>query len=80
MRTRWPSLTNRHVWNWEPLPGIDPSLGETAFWAASAAYAATKEQGLSESLAQQEAEKTAFQVQYGVSYSSQLTRKQQQTK
>lgn len=59
---------------------MDPSLGEAAYWSASAAYAAAKEQGVSESVAQQEAEKMAFEVHYGVSYSSQLTRKHQQSK
>jgi hypothetical protein len=73
MRTTWSSLSNGTLWVWEPLPGMDPSLGEEALWTASAAYAAAKQTGLSETMSQQEAEKVAFQVQYAVSYSSSKT-------
>ena len=83
-RTMWPSLAHDVLWVWEPLPGIDPSLGEQAMWSASAAYATARQNGLSEALAQQEAEKVAFQVQYSVSYgsssTSQITGKHKQTK
>lgn len=54
---------------WKPLPGLDLGLGEAAMWLGAARYATMLAEGKSESLAQQEAERVAYQKQYvGLKY------------
>ncbi len=64
----YPSLVKGKVYEWTPLKGIDPGLGEKIMWIASAWYAKEKSEGTSEALAQQRAERLAFKTAYGVGY------------
>lgn len=69
MRNVWPSTVNGKIYVWNPLPGLDQGLGESAMWLGAARYAAVLAEGKSESLAQQEAERLAYQKQYaGLKY------------
>ena len=69
MRTLWPAMLNNKVYLWIPLPGLDQGLGESAMWLGAARYAAVLAMGKSESYAQQEAERVAYQKQYaGLKY------------
>ena len=53
---------------WKPRPGLDFSVGDSAMWSAAACYAFSKKKGLHEEVCHQEAEKVAYQIQYGVKY------------
>lgn len=60
----WLSYTKGKWIEWNPLPGLDTSLGEKALMIASRAYAEAILKGESEGKAQQLAEYMAFQIHY----------------
>lgn len=64
----WVSFVEGRVIVWTPLPGMDASLGERAMRKGAAAYAIALVAGKPEEVAQQEAEKVVYQVQFGVQY------------
>jgi hypothetical protein len=70
MKEQWVVQHNGQVYTWTPRSGMDPSVGEQGMRVAAAAYAAAKAGGKPEVIAQQEAEKTAFKMQYRVSYTT----------
>ena len=65
---KYSSIVKGKFYEWTPLKGIDPGLGEKIMWIASAKYAMEKSEGASESVAQQRAEALAFKSAYGVGY------------
>lgn len=67
-RTSYPSVVNGILYEWTPLKGIDPGLGEKLMWIMAARYAKEKSEGASESVAHQRAEALAFKTAYGVGY------------
>jgi hypothetical protein len=64
----WVAQVNGQVYAWTPRPGMDPSVGEQGMRIAATAYATAKAAGKPEGIAQQEAEKAAFEHQYHVRY------------
>jgi hypothetical protein len=64
----WYAMAGGQVVLWKPLPGLDPGLGEKAYWIAAAVYAKAIRSGESETAAQQAAEREAYKVHYNVVY------------
>lgn len=68
MQKSWIGFANAQWFEWTPLPGLDPSLGEKAMWLAAAKYADRKAKGRPERECQNAAEKVAFEYHYNVKY------------
>ena len=64
----WLAFTGVEWIVWKPLPGLEPSLGESAMWVGSLRYAKEKTAGKPETECQCEAENAAFEFQYCVVY------------
>lgn len=60
----WPAFADGKLYVWNPLPGLDPGLGEKACRIAAAVYARAIASGASEAVAQQAAERDAIQYTY----------------
>lgn len=71
----WLAFVEGRWWTWNPLPGLDPGLGENACRIAAAKWATCMAAGKPEAVAHQEAEQLAFETVYGASYGSALSRK-----
>jgi hypothetical protein len=68
MNQEWLAQCNGVWYKWNPLSGLDPSLGDAAMWMGAATYATLKAAGKPETVCHQEAEKAAFGIQYRVRY------------
>jgi hypothetical protein len=64
----YPSFYNGIWYLWKPLPGLDPSLGESSMWLAALHYSIAKANGKSETECHSEAEKAAYSQHYRVGY------------
>ncbi len=64
----YPSFYNGKWYVWKPLPGLDPSLGESCMWLAALHYSVSKSQGKSETESHTFAEKAAYSHFYQVKY------------
>jgi hypothetical protein len=64
----WPAYVKGIWWNWIPLPGLDPALGESVMWLGAAKWATLVSEGVPETIAHQEAEKLIYESVYKVIY------------
>ena len=62
------TLVEGRVVIWEPLPGLDPSLGERVLMIGATAYGHALCKGKPEEEAQQEAERAMYSVAFSVSW------------
>jgi len=53
---------------WEPLPGLDPSLGERVMMIGATAYGHAIIAGKPEEEAQQEAERAMYRVAFSINF------------
>jgi hypothetical protein len=62
------TLVDGRVVIWEPLPGLDPSLGERIMLIGATAYGRAIGDGKPEEEAQQEAERAMYSVAFSINF------------
>ena len=66
----WAAFAQGHWYNWKPLPGLDPGLGEAMYWLGAAKWASSMAEGKPEAIAHQEAEVCMMETAYGLLYTN----------
>jgi hypothetical protein len=64
----YPAFYKGKWYIWKPLPGLDPSIGQSCMWLAAVQYSVCKSQGKSEAECHSEAEQAAFRCCYRIKY------------